>query len=109
MLDISIEKQRITNAIAGVDREMARKVSPEKAAKLRDVISNAFVGLAAAVTEDDPEAERKADELTVAQQLRLGSVGMLRVLGGVFHDLRAGDNPQNSTTSPSSSSGWTAT
>ena len=23
----------------------------------------------------------------------LGSVGMLRVLGGVFHDLRAGDNP----------------
>ena len=61
-----------------------------------DVISNAFVGLAA-VTEDDPEAERKADELTVAQQLRrsslLGSAGMLRVLGGVFHDLRSGDNP----------------
>jgi hypothetical protein len=75
-------------------------------------VSNAFVGLAA-VTEDDPEAERKADELTVAQQLRrsslLGSVGMLRVLGGVFHDLRAGDNRQNSTTSASSPSGWTAT
>jgi hypothetical protein len=61
-----------------------------------DVISNAFVGLAA-ITEDDPEAERKADELTLSQQLRrtslLGSVGMLRVLGGVFHELRASDNP----------------
>ena len=33
----------------------------------------------------------------MAQQLRrtslLGSVGMLRVLGGVFRELRAGDNP----------------
>ncbi len=61
-----------------------------------DVISNAFSGLAA-VTEDDPEAERRAGELTRAQELRrtslLGSVGMLRVLGGVFHELRAGDNP----------------
>lgn len=61
-----------------------------------DVVSNAFAGLAA-VPEDDPEAERGADELTVAQQLRrtslLGSVGMLRVLAGVFHQLRAGDNP----------------
>ncbi|MEU0521462.1 DNA sulfur modification protein DndB [Streptosporangium sp. NPDC006007] len=61
-----------------------------------DVISNAFTGLAA-VTEDDPERERRADELTMAQQLRrtslLGSVGMLRVLGGAFRELRAGDNP----------------
>ncbi|MEU1628730.1 DNA sulfur modification protein DndB [Streptomyces sp. NPDC020096] len=61
-----------------------------------DVISNAFNDLAA-VTEDYPEAERKADELTMAQQVRrtslLGSVGMLRVLGGVFHNLRSGDNP----------------
>jgi hypothetical protein len=61
-----------------------------------DVISNAFAGLAT-VAEDDPEAERKADELTMAQQLRrtslLGSVGMLRVLGGVFRELRAGENP----------------
>jgi hypothetical protein len=61
-----------------------------------DVISTAFVGLAA-VTEDDPEAERQPDELTMAQQLRrtslLGSVGMLRVLGGVFHELRTGDDP----------------
>ncbi|RZS37573.1 DndB-like DNA-sulfur modification-associated protein [Herbihabitans rhizosphaerae] len=61
-----------------------------------DVISNAFTDLAA-ITEDDPEAERKHDEPTLAQKLRrtslLGSVGMLRVLGGVFRELRAGDNP----------------
>ncbi|MGH3185210.1 MAG: hypothetical protein ACRDOE_25350, partial [Streptosporangiaceae bacterium] len=61
-----------------------------------DVISNAFAGLAA-VTEDDPGAERRADEPTMAQQLRRtslpGSAGMLRVLGGVFRELRAGDNP----------------
>lgn len=61
-----------------------------------DVISNAFAGLAA-ITEDDPEKGRKADELTMAQQVRrtslLGSVGMLRVLGGVFRELRAGENP----------------
>lgn len=244
VLGVSIEKQRITNAIAGVDREMARKVSPEKAAKLQaereklvgqmsrlkaeyigldiyvepgpiksqqmfvdvadnakgissavrarfdsykvanrtlsdviehpllkgrvdaeqdrmtmknpnlmgakhvaditraviagaggriskkaeqtltdgevieqvkdflDVISNAFVGLAA-VTEDDPEAERKVDELTVAQQLRrsslLGSVGMLRVLGGVFHDLRTADNPAELDDITEFFKRWTAT
>lgn len=49
------------------------------------------------MTEEDPEAERKLDELTMSQKLRrtslLGSVGMLRVLGGVFRELRAGDNP----------------
>jgi hypothetical protein len=36
-------------------------------------------------------------QLTAAQKLRrrslLGSVGMLRVLGGVFRELRAGDDP----------------
>ncbi|MFI9813407.1 DNA sulfur modification protein DndB [Saccharothrix variisporea] len=61
-----------------------------------DVISTAFTGLSA-ITEDDPDAERVPGELTKAQQLRrnslLGSVGMLRVLGGVFRDLRTGDNP----------------
>jgi hypothetical protein len=61
-----------------------------------DIISNAFTDLAA-ITEDDPDAPRAADELTLSQQLRrkslLGSVGMLRVLGGVFHQLRSGDNP----------------
>ncbi|HVQ90177.1 MAG TPA: DNA sulfur modification protein DndB, partial [Mycobacteriales bacterium] len=61
-----------------------------------NVISFAFADLAA-ITEDDPEAERKVGELTKAQQVRrtslLGSVGMLRVLGGVFRELRAGDNP----------------
>jgi hypothetical protein len=204
VLGVAIEKQRITDAISGVDREMARKVSPEKAAKLEverekligqmsrlkaeyvgldiyvepdpikaqqmfvdvadnakgissavrarfdsykvanrtlsdvidhpllkgrvdaeqdrmtlkiskkaeqtltdgevieqvkdflDVISNAFTDLAA-LTEDDPEAERQPGDLTMAQEVRrtslLGSVGMLRVLGGVFRELRAGDNP----------------
>lgn len=61
-----------------------------------NVISTAFAGLAA-VTEDDVDAERKSGEPTVAQELRrtslLGSVGMLRVLGGVFRELRAGENP----------------
>jgi hypothetical protein len=61
-----------------------------------DVISNAFKGLAV-VTEDDPEANHQPGDLTAAQELRrsslLGSVGMLRVLGGVFHELRPDDNP----------------
>jgi len=35
VLGVSIEKQRITSAISAIDREMARKVSPEKAAKLQ--------------------------------------------------------------------------
>ena len=35
MLGVSIEKQRITDAISAIDREMARRVSPEKKAKLR--------------------------------------------------------------------------
>ncbi|WP_280264056.1 DNA sulfur modification protein DndB [Nocardia wallacei] len=61
-----------------------------------DVISNAFTDLAS-ITEGDPEAERRPDELTAAQKVRrnslLGSIGMLRVLAGVFRELRSGDNP----------------
>ncbi|MBL7495119.1 hypothetical protein I6A84_34725 [Frankia sp. CNm7] len=61
-----------------------------------DVISNAFADLAA-ITEEDPDTERNPNELTLAQELRrtslLGSVGMLRVLGGVFHQLRTGETP----------------
>ena len=76
--------------------ETRRSPDSEQVKDFLDVISNAFAGLAA-VTEDDPEAERKADEPTMAQQLRrtslLGSVGMLRVLGGVFRQLRADENP----------------
>lgn len=77
-----------------------------------DVISNAFAGLAA-VAEDDPEVERRADELTTAQQLRrsslLGSVGMLRVLGGSSTSCGPATTRQNLATSPSSSSAWTPT
>lgn len=95
----------ITRAdLAGVGGRISKKAEQsltdgeviEQVKDFLDVISNAFVGLAA-VAEDDLDAERKAGEMTVAQQLRrtslLGSVGMLRVLGGVFHELRAGDNP----------------
>jgi hypothetical protein len=95
----------ITRAvIAGAGGRISKKAEQtltdgeviEQVKDFLDVISNAFAGLAA-VTEDDPEAERRADEPTMAQQLRrtslLGSVGMLRVLGGVFRELRAGDNP----------------
>ncbi|GAA3458863.1 DNA sulfur modification protein DndB [Saccharothrix longispora] len=61
-----------------------------------DVISHAFAPLAA-ITEEDPETNRKIGEPTLSQELRrtslLGSIGMLRVLGGVFHVLRSGDNP----------------
>lgn len=61
-----------------------------------DIISNAFTDLSA-ITEEDLEADRHADEPTMSQKLRrnslLGSVGMLRVLAAVFRDLRLGDNP----------------
>lgn len=60
-----------------------------------DAISTAFTDLAA-ITEDDPEVVGKSGEQTRSQLLRrnslLGSVGMLRVLGGVFHELRTGEN-----------------
>jgi hypothetical protein len=95
----------ITRAvIAGAGGRISKKAEQtltdgeviEQVKDFLDVISNAFADLAA-VTEDDPEAERKTDELTMAQRLRrislLGSVGMLRVLAGVFHELRAGDDP----------------
>jgi hypothetical protein len=35
VLGVSLEEQRITDAISNVDRDLARKVSPEKAAKLQ--------------------------------------------------------------------------
>lgn len=61
-----------------------------------DVISTAFTDLAA-ITEEDLDAVRKPDELTMSQKVRrtslLGSVGMLRVLAGVFRELRLGDDP----------------
>src|ERR1700761_1325223 len=95
----------ITRAvIAGASGQISKKAEQtltdgeviEQVKDFLDVISNAFADLAA-ITEDDPEADRKADEPTMAQQLRrtslLGSVGMLRVLGGVFHKLRASENP----------------
>ncbi|MEW2376130.1 DNA sulfur modification protein DndB [Micromonospora sp. NPDC047812] len=95
----------ITRAvIAGAGGRISKKAEQtltdgeviEQVKDFLDVISNAFIGLAA-VTEDDPEADRRPGELTKAQELRrtslLGSVGMLRVLGGVFHELRKGDNP----------------
>ncbi|MEV4895289.1 DNA sulfur modification protein DndB, partial [Nonomuraea sp. NPDC055795] len=95
----------ITRAvIAGAGGRISKKAEQtltdgeviEQVKDFLDVISNAFTDLAT-LTEDNPEAERKPDELTVAQRVRrtslLGSVGMLRVLGGVFRELRAGDNP----------------
>ena len=61
-----------------------------------NVISYAFSSLSALV-EEDLDAERRPGELTMSQELRrsslLGSVGMLRVLGGVFHELRTADSP----------------
>jgi DNA-sulfur modification-associated len=95
----------ITRAvIAGAGGRISKKAEQtltdgeviEQVKDFLDVISNAFTDLAA-LTEDDSETERRADELTMAQRVRrtslLGSVGMLRVLGGVFRELRAGDNP----------------
>lgn len=95
----------ITRAvIAGAGGRISKKAEQtltdgeviEQVKDFLDVISNAFSGLAA-VIEDDPEVERRAGELTMAQELRrtslLGSVGMLRVLGGVFREMRVGENP----------------
>ncbi|WP_331481791.1 DNA sulfur modification protein DndB [Streptomyces rubrogriseus] len=95
----------ITRAvIAGAGGRISKKAEQtltdgeviEQVKDFLDVISNAFTDLAA-LTEDDPEAERQPGDLTMAQEVRrtslLGSVGMLRVLGGVFRELRAGDNP----------------
>jgi hypothetical protein len=95
----------ITRAvIAGAGGRISKKAEQtvtdaeviEQVKDFLDVISNAFNDLAA-VTEEDLDAERAPGALTKAQELRrtslLGSVGMLRVLGGVFHELRTGDNP----------------
>ncbi|MFE2160370.1 DNA sulfur modification protein DndB [Streptomyces lydicus] len=95
----------ITRAvIAGAGGRISKKAEQtltdgeviEQVKDFLDVISNAFTDLAA-LTEDDPDAERQPGDLTMAQEVRrsslLGSVGMLRVLGGVFRELRAGDNP----------------
>ncbi|MGY4102498.1 DNA sulfur modification protein DndB [Nocardia sp. R16R-3T] len=60
-----------------------------------DAMSISFTDLAA-ITEEDPGAARGAGE-SLSQQLRrtslLGSVGMWRVLGGVFRELRNSDSP----------------
>lgn len=95
----------ITRAvIAGAGGRISKKAEKtltdgeviEQVKDFLDVISNAFTDLAA-VTEEATEAERKQDEITRSQMLRrsslLGSVGMLRVLGGVFHELRAMESP----------------
>ena len=95
----------ITRAvIAGAGGRISKKAEAtitddeviEQVKDFLNVISTAFAGLAA-VTEDDVDADRKPGEPTMAQELRrtslLGSVGMLRVLGGVFRELRAGENP----------------
>jgi hypothetical protein len=111
----------ITHAvIAGAGGRISKKAEQtltdgeviEQVKDFLDVIFNAFTGLAA-ITEDDPRPERKADELTLAQQLRrtslLGSVGMLRVLGGYSTSCARATIRRNSTTSPSSSSASTRT
>ncbi|WP_306359209.1 DNA sulfur modification protein DndB [Nocardia sp. CC227C] len=95
----------ITRAvIAGPGRSISKKAEQtltdgaviEKVRDFLDVISMAFTDLAA-MAEQDADTERATGEPTQAQRLRrtslLGSVGMLRVLGGVFRELRSGDNP----------------
>ncbi|WP_433666916.1 DNA sulfur modification protein DndB [Nocardia sp. CA-136227] len=95
----------ITRAvIAGAGGRISKKAEQtltdgeviEQVKDFLDVISIAFTDLAA-ITEEDPATARGSDDSTKAQHLRrtslLGSVGMLRVLGGVFRQLRAGDNP----------------
>ncbi|MFE3759477.1 DNA sulfur modification protein DndB [Nocardia tengchongensis] len=95
----------ITRAvIAGAGGRISKKAEQtltdgeviEQVKDFLDAISTAFTDLAA-ITEEDPTTARESDDSTKAQHLRrtslLGSVGMLRVLGGVFRQLRAGDNP----------------
>jgi hypothetical protein len=80
----------------GVDLRLRSIAVIEQVKDFLDAISTAF-GALEAITEEDPESNRKIGEPTMSQELRrtslLGSVGMLRVLGGVFHVLRSGDNP----------------
>ncbi|MGW1996452.1 DNA sulfur modification protein DndB [Embleya sp. NPDC001921] len=95
----------ITRAvIAGPSGQIGKKAEQtltdgeviEKVEDFLDVISDAFADLAA-LTEDDLDEEPKVGDLTMSQRSRrtslLGSVGMPRVLGGVFRELRSGDNP----------------
>ena len=68
VLGIDIEKRRITAAISAVDREMARKVSPEKAARLQadrqklidqmNRLKNEYVGLDIYVEPDPIKAQQ---------------------------------------------------
>ncbi|MFF0529414.1 DNA sulfur modification protein DndB [Nocardia amikacinitolerans] len=94
----------ITRAvIAGAGGRISKKAEQtltdgeviEQVKDFLDAMSIAFTDLAA-ITEEDPAAARVAGE-SLAQQLRrtslLGSVGMWRVLGGVFRELRGGDTP----------------
>ncbi|MFB8004803.1 DNA sulfur modification protein DndB [Nocardia sp. NPDC056000] len=94
----------ITRAVvAGPGGRISRKAEQtltdgeviERVKDFLDVISNAFVDLAAVTEDEISETERELGELTKAQILRrsslLGSVGMIRVLAGVFQQLRARD------------------
>jgi DGQHR domain-containing protein len=94
----------ITRAvIAGAGGRISKKAEQtltdgeviEQVKDFLDAISTAFTDLAA-ITEEDIDA-RNPDELTIPQKVRrtslLGSVGMLRVLAGVFRELRLDDSP----------------
>lgn len=94
----------ITRAvIAGAGGRISKKAEQtltdgeviEQVKDFLDAMSVAFSDLAA-ITEEDPAAARSAGE-SLSQQLRrsslLGSVGMWRVLGGVFRELRSSDAP----------------
>ncbi|WP_280467106.1 DNA sulfur modification protein DndB [Nocardia cyriacigeorgica] len=93
----------ITRAvIAGAGGRISKKAEEtltdgeviEQVKDFLDAMSTAFTDLAA-IAEEDPAAARIGESL--CQQLRrtslLGSVGMWRVLGGVFRELRRGDSP----------------
>lgn len=68
VLGVSIEKQRITDAISAIDREAARKVSPEKTAKLQadrekligrmDRLKSEYVGLDIYIEPDPIKAQQ---------------------------------------------------
>ncbi|MGV9611235.1 DNA sulfur modification protein DndB [Nocardia xishanensis] len=94
----------ITRAvIAGAGGRISKKAEQtltdgeviEQVKDFLDAMSIAFTDLAA-ITEEDPATARDAGE-SLSQQLRrsslLGSVGMWRVLGGVFRELRNCDSP----------------
>ncbi|WP_278266150.1 DNA sulfur modification protein DndB [Nocardia sp. AG03] len=93
----------ITRAvIAGAGGRISKKAEQtltdgeviEQVKDFLDAMSLGFADLAA-ITEEDPAASGSAESLS--QQLRrtslLGSIGMWRVLGGVFRELRSSANP----------------